>query len=440
MPKKDYSQYTDYENYTMLTARELEVLKMKNSGSSNGEIAEIIGVKYNTVSIYLTQATQKIDGIYDHEKMRERKKVYARRRQEDPEYRNKRKEYDREYYHKNLEKSRQRGRENQKKHRDCRKEYQKEYQREYYRKNRDKIKNSQKEYYRKKREEVNESQRNAFRFSKANITAESILAEHGKGKAIRQIADERGCSRANIYQILNHYKKRMLESNPGSEIIGKKFGKLTVIKPDLSAPKGRSKWICQCECGNTTSVYRSHLISGQTTSCGCARKGVNLKDITGKRFGRLTAIERTETKSGNAYIYKCLCDCGNICYVSGDHLRKGDTVSCGCYASDIHRESFSSARTKRSESYVDGTDLMRISKDKPQSNNTSGHIGVSWDGSVGVWKARITFKGKRYYLGSSHDINDAIELRKAAEKELFGNFLEWYNNLIQESGGTDEKI
>ena len=167
MPKKDYSQYTDYENYTMLTDRELEVLKMKNSGSSNGEIAEIIGVKYNTVSIYLTQATQKIDGIYDHEKMRERKKVYARRRQEDPEYRNKRKEYDREYY----------------------------------RKNRDKIKNSQKEYYRKKREEVNESQRNAFRFSKANITAESILAEHGKGKAIRQIADERGCSRANIYQI-----------------------------------------------------------------------------------------------------------------------------------------------------------------------------------------------------------------------------------------------
>lgn len=51
MSRKDYSRYTDYENYTMLSDRELEVLKMKNSGDSNGKIAEKIGIKYNTVSI-----------------------------------------------------------------------------------------------------------------------------------------------------------------------------------------------------------------------------------------------------------------------------------------------------------------------------------------------------------------------------------------------------
>lgn len=227
--------------------------------------------------------------------------------------------------------------------------------------------------------------------------------------------------------------------NKDNDLTGQKFGRLTAIKRDISAPKGRAKWICQCECGNIVSVYRNHLLSGGTKSCGCAKKGVNLKDITGQKFGRLTAIERTEKKSGNAYIYKCLCDCGNICYVSGTHLRKGDTLSCGCYASDIRRKSFSVAKDKRKNSYVDGTDLMQISGNM-QKNNTSGHKGVSWDKSVKLWKAYITFKGKRYYLGSSSNIDHAIELRKVAEKEIFGNFLEWYKKTTKNKTTANSQI
>lgn len=28
--------------------------------------------------------------------------------------------------------------------------------------------------------------------------------------------------------------------------------------------------------------------------------------------------------------WKCQCDCGNICYVTSDNLKRGDTPSCGC--------------------------------------------------------------------------------------------------------------
>ena len=51
-------------------------------------------------------------------------------------------------------------------------------------------------------------------------------------------------------------------------LIGQKFGKLTVIERDYSR-KRRAYWICKCECGNTTVVASCDLRSGHTQSCGC---------------------------------------------------------------------------------------------------------------------------------------------------------------------------
>lgn len=51
-------------------------------------------------------------------------------------------------------------------------------------------------------------------------------------------------------------------------------------------------------------------------------------DITGQRFGKLVAIDY-EKRNGVVY-YKCRCDCGNEIFVLSQHLRRGDTKSCGC--------------------------------------------------------------------------------------------------------------
>ena len=52
-------------------------------------------------------------------------------------------------------------------------------------------------------------------------------------------------------------------------------------------------------------------------------------DLTGKRFGRLTVVERAENKNGYT-MWKCKCDCGNETVVYGAHLSGGKTKSCGC--------------------------------------------------------------------------------------------------------------
>lgn len=214
--------------------------------------------------------------------------------------------------------------------------------------------------------------------------------------------------------------------NKVKDLSGQRFGRLTVIGRDLNGPAGASKWICKCDCGNMISVRRNHLVSGQTTSCGCAKKGVNLKPLVpGQRFGRLVVQEMTDKKSGNTYIYKCLCDCGKECYVSRAHLVNGNTQSCGCLQKEGAKERFPVAASRRGEFYIDGTDIINLLPGE-RSNNTSGKCGVFWDSSVCTWRAYINFKGKRYSLGSSRDFDVAVAMREAAEKSIHGDFLKWY--------------
>lgn len=52
-------------------------------------------------------------------------------------------------------------------------------------------------------------------------------------------------------------------------------------------------------------------------------------DITGKRFGKLVAVERLDKKF-NIYQWKCKCDCGNEHITLVSTLQRGDCKSCGC--------------------------------------------------------------------------------------------------------------
>ena len=120
-----------------------------------------------------------------------------------------------------------------------------------------------------------------------------------------------------------------LNPNKAMDITGQRFGKLTAIRPtDQRRDKG-VVWECKCDCGNTTYVKAGALRSGNTTSCGC-EKGKKPSDLTGQRFGKLTAVEPTEKRTYGNVIWKCRCDCGSIKYVSAHNLRNGGTKSCGC--------------------------------------------------------------------------------------------------------------
>ena len=90
------------------------------------------------------------------------------------------------------------------------------------------------------------------------------------------------------------------------DLLGKKFGKLTVIEP-------RNKgWLCECECGNRvvkTTYYLLHGPSSFVADCGEHKdsgKHVNLKiNLIGKVFGDWTVIKRDMEYSGHKVRYLC---------------------------------------------------------------------------------------------------------------------------------------
>lgn len=53
----------------------------------------------------------------------------------------------------------------------------------------------------------------------------------------------------------------------------------------------------------------------------------------GNRYGKLTVIDYANSINKRA-VWKCKCDCGNICEVKGKYLRNGDTTSCGCFSKE----------------------------------------------------------------------------------------------------------
>lgn len=116
-----------------------------------------------------------------------------------------------------------------------------------------------------------------------------------------------------------------------TDLTGRRFGNLYVIgKSKDKCKNGSIKWICECDCGNKCIVRGYHLQSGNTKSCGHDKLQV---DLTGERFDRLTVIEKVgeKEKDGNTR-WLCECDCGNRCIVRADHLKSGNTQSCGCKA------------------------------------------------------------------------------------------------------------
>lgn len=114
-------------------------------------------------------------------------------------------------------------------------------------------------------------------------------------------------------------------------IIGNKYGKLLVLSYDekMSKEKGRPFWICQCDCGNIKSIRGQHLKVGNTTSCGNCPK----PDYTNMRFGRWIVLEKSRKSNKKSWI--CKCDCGNIRNVHEDTLLNGHSKSCGCLQKEV---------------------------------------------------------------------------------------------------------
>lgn len=53
------------------------------------------------------------------------------------------------------------------------------------------------------------------------------------------------------------------------DLTGKRFGKLLVLHKVVGS---KSRWMCQCDCGNKKEIYASQLVKNGVVSCGCREK------------------------------------------------------------------------------------------------------------------------------------------------------------------------
>lgn len=66
------------------------------------------------------------------------------------------------------------------------------------------------------------------------------------------------------------------------DLIGRTFGRLTVLQKLPPDRGGNVLWRCVCECGGAATPRTNHLVSGATVSCGCRHREVSVEN--GRKF------------------------------------------------------------------------------------------------------------------------------------------------------------
>ena len=140
--------------------------------------------------------------------------------------------------------------------------------------------------------------------------------------------------------------------------------------------------------------------------------------MTGQTFGRLTPVKPTDRRKSNAVVWLCRCSCGNVTEVSQCNLVSGNSVSCGCVKYENAKKLFQYSH------HIEGTCIESLENKTLRSDNKTGFIGVS--PHKGKYRANITLKGKRYYLGEFETVEEAAKVREQAKADLHGEFLKEY--------------
>lgn len=142
-------------------------------------------------------------------------------------------------------------------------------------------------------------------------------------------------------------------------------------------------------------------------------------DLSGRKFGMLTAKYATEKRDKRGSVYwHCVCDCGNEVDVTAAGLVHGNYQSCGCLQKKNRHE------IAQRRHLVDGTCVEVLEKRKSRKDNMSGFRGVFQLKNCNRYRVDIGFKGKRYYVGLFDSYDEAVQARLAAENLIHNGFIQ----------------
>ena len=196
-------------------------------------------------------------------------------------------------------------------------------------------------------------------------------------------------------------------------LVGHKYGRLTVISE--AERKSNRRWLCVCDCGNTSVVSHSNLRSGHTSSCGCLAK-------------ELLSSKRTSHGCSRSRMYTCWLNMKSRCNNSNDNrysIYGGRGIKY-----DPSWESFQKFKEDMQDSYSEDLTLDRIDPNKgyckencrwvsyyTQSRNKRG-MSNNTSGCTGVYLK--VYRGYEYWTAYWND-KDGVKRSKSFSILKFGD-------------------
>lgn len=105
-------------------------------------------------------------------------------------------------------------------------------------------------------------------FTKALLHQKYVV----ENKPTYKIAIELKCNVETIRNYLRKYSLNKGRHHRFQDLTGRRFGMLVVLKESEKDKHDKTRWLCQCDCGNKKEIVASSLKRKWTTSCGCYGK------------------------------------------------------------------------------------------------------------------------------------------------------------------------
>ena len=155
-------------------------------------------------------------------------------------------------------------------------------------------------------------------------------------------------------------------------------------------------------------------------------------DLTGQRFGRLTVISYNEeiSKQKKGVHWNCKCDCGNETVVWSGNLRKGNTISCGCYNREKTKEKWQDEEFRQMKSEKMRETVKEMWQDE-EFRKTQKKI--HWKGGITPISTYLAKLNEQWFNDCKQQANYTCELTGRVGGKLHTHHLKAFSTIVKEA-------